>query len=58
MHASLGYPAAATWLKACRAGNLVGFPFADVKYIRRYFPENNETAAGHMQLQRANIRST
>ena len=58
MHASLGYPMAATWLKACRAGNLVGFPFADVKYIRKYFPENDETAAGHMQRQRANVRST
>ena len=58
MHACMGYPAAATWIKACCARNLVGFPFADKKYIRKYFPENDETAAGHMQRQRQNIRST
>ena len=58
MHACMGYPATATWIKACRARNLVGFPFADEKYIRKYFPENDETAAGHMQRQRQNIRST
>ncbi|EJK77817.1 hypothetical protein THAOC_00325 [Thalassiosira oceanica] len=48
MHTSLGYPAAATaatWLTACRKGILVGFPFADVKYIRKYYPETTETPA-------------
>ena len=49
MHACMGYPATATWIKACRARNLVEFPFADENYIRKYFPENDETAAGHMQ---------
>ncbi|EJK55033.1 hypothetical protein THAOC_25280 [Thalassiosira oceanica] len=58
MHASLGYPAAATWLAACRKGNLVGFPFADVKFIRKYYPETPETPAGHLNRQRQNIRST
>ncbi|EJK53767.1 hypothetical protein THAOC_26721 [Thalassiosira oceanica] len=58
LHASLGYPTMATWLAACRAGNLVGFPFADVKYIRKYFPETTETNAGHMNMQRQGVRST
>ena len=58
MHACMGYPAAATWIKACRARNLVGFPFSDEKYIQKYFSENDKTAAGHMQRQRQNIRST
>ena len=52
MHACLGYPAAATWIKACRVKKSVGFPFADQKYIRRYFPENDETVVGHMTRQR------
>ena len=58
MHASLGYPAASTWLKACRAGNFRGFPFDDVKYIRKYYPETDETPAGHLDRQRQNLRST
>ena len=58
MHACMGYPATATWIKACHARNVVGFPFADEKYIRKYFPENDETAAGHIQRQRQNICST
>ena len=58
MHASLGYPAASTWLKACRAGKFTGFPFANTKYISKHYPENNETPAGHMTRQRQNICST
>lgn len=58
MHAVLGYPAASTWLKACRAGNFRGFPFDDVKYIRKYYPETDETPAGHLSRQRQNLRST
>ena len=58
MHASLGYPAAVTWLAACRHGNLIGFPFSDVKYIRKFYPETDETPAGHLNMQRQNVRST
>ena len=58
IHASLGYPAAATWLKACREGNLMGFPFADVTHIRKYYPENDKTPAGRMTRQQQKIRST
>ena len=57
MHASLGYPVAATWLKARRARNFAGFSFADTKYIDRYYPENDETPASHMTRQQQNIRS-
>ena len=58
IHAALGYPAASTWLKASRAGNLRGFPFDDVKYIRKYYPETDETPAGHLSRERQGKRST
>ena len=58
MHVSLGYPAAVTWIKACRAKNIVGFSFADTRYISRYYSENDDTPTGHMMQQRKNIRST
>ena len=58
MHASLGYPAKTTWLKECCAANFAGFPFADVKYIQKYYPENDETTMGHMMRQHHNICST
>ena len=51
MHASLGYPAASTWIKACQAGNFDRFSFANTKYIRRYYPKNDKTPAGHMTRQ-------
>ena len=58
MHAALGYPVASTWLKVYQAGNFVGFTFADVKYIRKYYPETDKTPAGHLIRQRQNMRFT
>jgi hypothetical protein len=57
-HACIGFPTKATWLKAIRRGNFVGWPLLTVENVHKYFPESDETQKGHMNQQRQGVRST
>ena len=58
MHAVCGYPIKSTWLKAIKAGNYVGWPMLNECNIQKYYPETIETAKGHLNQTRKNVRST
>jgi hypothetical protein len=58
MHVVCGYPVKSTWLKAVKAGNYVGWPMLTERNVQKYYPETSETAKGHMNQTRKNVRST
>ena len=58
MHAVCGYPVKSTWLKAIKAGNYVGWPMITERNVQKYYPETVETAKGHLNQTRKNVRST
>ena len=58
MHAVCGYPVKSTWLKAIKAGNYVGWPMLNERNVQKYYPETIETAKGHLNQTRKNVRST
>ena len=58
VHACVGYPTKATWLKAIRKGNFVGWPMVTVSNVNKHFPESEETQKGHLNQQRQGVRST
>ena len=58
MHAVCGYPVKSTWIKAVKAGNFAGWPLLTEKNIAKYYPETTETAKGHLNQSRKNVRST
>jgi hypothetical protein len=58
MHAVCGYPVKSTWLKAIKAGNYVGWPMLTERNVQKYYPETTETAKGHLNQTRKNVRST
>ena len=57
MHAICGYPVKSTWLKAIKAGNYVGWPMLNERNVQKYYPETIETAKGHLNQTRKNVRS-
>ncbi len=58
MHALRGYPVKSTWLKAIKASNYVGWPMLNERNVQKYYPETIETAKGHLNQTRKNVRST
>jgi hypothetical protein len=58
MHAICGYPVKLTWIKAIKAGNYVGWPMLMEHNLQKYYPEATETAKGHLNQTRKNVRST
>ncbi len=58
MHAVCGYPVKSTWLKAIKVGNYVGWPMLNECNVQKYYPETTETAKGHLNQTRKNVRST
>jgi hypothetical protein len=58
MHTVCGYPVKLTWLKAIKAGNYVGWPMLTKCNIQKYYPKTIETAKGHLNQKRKNLRST
>ena len=58
LHAALGFPTKLTMLKAIRNGWLVGWPGLTAAAVNKWFPESDETQAGHMKQQRQGVRST
>jgi hypothetical protein len=58
MHAVCGYTVKSTWLKAIKAGNYVGWPMLNERNVQKYYPKTTETAKGHLNQTRKNVRST
>jgi hypothetical protein len=58
LHAVCGYPVKSMWLKAIKAGNFVGWQLLTEKNVNKYCPVADETAKGHMNQTRKNVRST
>jgi len=58
MHAVCGYPVKSTWLKAIKAGNYVGWPMLNERNVQKYYPKTIETAKGHLNQTRKNVRTT
>jgi hypothetical protein len=58
MHAICGYPVKLTWLKAIKASNYVGWPMLTERNVQKYYPEATETAKGHLNQTRKNVRPT
>ena len=58
LHAALGFPTKWTMLRAIKKGWLVGWPGLTVENVNKWFPESDETQAGHMKQQRQGVRST
>jgi len=56
-HAAAGYPTKTTWLKAIDAGFFKTFPLLTSKAVRKYFPESDETAKGHMRRVKSGVQS-
>jgi hypothetical protein len=58
MHAVCGCPVKLTWLKVIKAGNYIGWPMLTERNVQKYYPKTTETAKGHLNQTRKNIRST
>jgi hypothetical protein len=58
MHAVCGYLVKSTWLKAIKAGNYVGWPMLTKCNGQKYYPKTIETARGHLNQTRKNVRLT
>jgi hypothetical protein len=58
MHAICGYPVKSTWLKTIKVGNYVGWPMLTERNVQKYYLKATETAKGHLNQTRKNIRST
>jgi hypothetical protein len=51
-------PGKSTWLKAIKAGNFVSWPMLMERNVQKYYPKATETAKGHLNQTRKNVRST
>ncbi len=58
LHAAAGHPTKNTWMKAIARGNYNSWPLINVRNVRKYFPESEETQLGHMRGARQGVRST
>ena len=58
MHTVCGIPVKSTWLRAIKVGNFHGRPLLNLRNVKKYYPETVETAKGHMNYTRKNVRST
>ena len=57
-HASLFSPALSTWCTAIDAGHLTSWPELTSAQVRRYPPQSIAMVKGHLDQERANVRST
>jgi hypothetical protein len=57
-HASLFSPAITTWCEPIDAGHLTTWPALTSAQVRRHPPDSKAMVQGHLNQQRANIRST
>ncbi|ACI66000.1 predicted protein [Phaeodactylum tricornutum CCAP 1055/1] len=58
VHASLFSPALFTWCTAINSGHLTTFPDITARQVRKYPPDSPAMIKGHLDQQRANLRST
>ncbi|EEC47130.1 predicted protein [Phaeodactylum tricornutum CCAP 1055/1] len=58
VHASLFSPALSTWCQALDSGHLTTFPDLSSRQVRKYPPSSPVMIKGHLDQQRANLRST
>jgi hypothetical protein len=57
-HATMFSPAISTWCNAIDAGHMTTWPALTSAQVRRYPPQSNAMVKGHLDQQRANLRST
>jgi len=57
-HASLFSPALSTWCTAIDAGHFTSWPELTSAQVRRYPPQSIAMVKGHLDQERANVRST
>ena len=55
MHATCGYPAKSTWIKAIGKGNYAGWPLLTVENVHKHYPETDETPMGPLNQTRAYV---
>ena len=58
LHGCAGFPTTSTWIKAIRHGYFMGWPGLTASRVNRYLPPSEETALGHLKLNRQGTRST
>ncbi len=58
LHAAVGYPTKATWLRAIKNGYYATWPTITTASVTVHFPKSIETIKGHTKKQRQNVRST
>ena len=55
LYAAASFPTKATWVKAIKEDNFVGWPGLTVADVNPHFPESNKAQKGHMK-QWQNVR--
>ena len=58
LHACAGFPPKATWIKAINRGYYATWPGLTASRVRKYLPQSEETALGHLKQTRQGLRST
>ena len=56
MHAALGFPTKATWIRAINNGNLATSPGPTVEAVTKFFPCFDEMQKGQTKQQHQNVR--
>ena len=57
LQAAAGHPTKHTWMKAIAQRNYNSWPLINVRNVRKYFLESEETQLGHMMGARQGVRS-
>ena len=58
LHACAGFPTTDTWIQAINQGYFLGWPGLDASRVYKHLPKSEETALGHLKLNRQGTRST
>jgi hypothetical protein len=57
LHEVAGSPTKAIWIKAICKIRYLSCPLVNVKNVKKYFPESEETQKGYMRSQRQGVQS-
>jgi hypothetical protein len=58
LHRAVGHPVKKTWLAAIKAGECATWPGLTYELVSKHLQNTEETAMGHLNKRRQNIRST